>query len=71
MFHSDPLRHEFAENKGKEGKNKRDEYVKAKCKEVLKSDDEQFISNVENEAVIAEVRARVNKTMEKYPLFAY
>ena len=32
---------------------------------------ETVLSNVENEAVIAEVRARVNKTMEKYPLFAY
>ena len=30
---------------------------------------ETVLSNVENEAVIAEVRARVNKTMEKYPLF--
>ena len=32
---------------------------------------EKVLSNVENEAVITEVRARVNKTMEKYPLFAY
>ena len=32
---------------------------------------ETVLSNVENEAVITEVRARVNKTMEKYPLFAY
>jgi len=32
---------------------------------------ETVLSNVENEAVIASVRERVNKTMEKYPLFAY
>ena len=31
---------------------------------------ETVLSNVDNEAVIAEVRARVNKTMEKYPIFA-
>ena len=29
------------------------------------------ISPKENEEVIAQVRARVNKTMEKYPIFAY
>lgn len=29
------------------------------------------LSNVENEAVIAEVRAKVNSIMEKYPLFAW
>ena len=28
-------------------------------------------ANVENEEVIAQVRARVNETMKKYPLFAY
>lgn len=32
---------------------------------------ETVLSNVENEAVIASVRERVNKTMEAYPLFAY
>ncbi len=32
---------------------------------------ETVLSNVENEAVIASVREKVNKTMEKYPLFAY
>jgi glycine hydroxymethyltransferase len=32
---------------------------------------ETVLSNVENEAVIKSVRERVNKTMEKYPLFAY
>lgn len=32
---------------------------------------ETVLSNVDNEQVIADVRARVNKTMEKYPLFAY
>lgn len=32
---------------------------------------ETVLSNVENEEVIAQVRARVNKTMEKYPIFAY
>lgn len=32
---------------------------------------ETVLSNVDNEAVIASVRERVNKTMEKYPLFAY
>lgn len=32
---------------------------------------ETVLSNVENDAVIASVRERVNKTMEKYPLFAY
>ncbi|MDR0370827.1 MAG: serine hydroxymethyltransferase [Prevotellaceae bacterium] len=32
---------------------------------------ETVLSNVDNDAVIASVRERVNKTMEKYPLFAY
>lgn len=32
---------------------------------------ETVLSNVDNEQVIAEVRARVNKTMAKYPIFAY
>ena len=32
---------------------------------------ETVLSNVDNEAVIAQVRARVNETMKKYPLFAY
>lgn len=32
---------------------------------------ETVLSNVENEAVIADVRNRVNNTMAKYPLFAY
>ena len=32
---------------------------------------EKVLDNVDNEAVIAEVRSDVNKTMEKYPLFAY
>lgn len=32
---------------------------------------ETVLSNVDNPEVIAEVRARVNKTMESYPLFAY
>jgi len=32
---------------------------------------ETVLSNVENEAVITSVREKVNKTMEKYPLFAY
>ena len=32
---------------------------------------ETVLSNVENETVIAQVRARVNATMKKYPLFAY
>ncbi|MDR0972981.1 MAG: serine hydroxymethyltransferase [Prevotellaceae bacterium] len=32
---------------------------------------ETVLSNVENEAVIASVRARVNDTMKNYPLFAY
>jgi glycine hydroxymethyltransferase len=32
---------------------------------------ETVLSNVENEAVIASVRERVNSTMETYPLFAY
>jgi glycine hydroxymethyltransferase len=32
---------------------------------------ETVLSNVDNEKVIADVRNRVNKTMEKYPLFAY
>ena len=31
---------------------------------------ETVLSNVDNEAVIAEVRARVNNTMKNYPLFA-
>ena len=31
---------------------------------------ETVLSNVENEEVIAQVRARVNETMKKYPLFA-
>ena len=32
---------------------------------------ETVLSNVDNEAVIAQVRARVNETMKAYPLFAY
>ena len=32
---------------------------------------ETVLSNVENEEVIASVRARVNDTMKNYPLFAY
>jgi len=32
---------------------------------------ETVLSNVDNEEVIKSVRERVNKTMEKYPLFAY
>ena len=32
---------------------------------------EKVLDNVENEEVISEVRKDVNKTMEKYPLFAY
>ena len=32
---------------------------------------ETVLSNVDNEQVIAGILARVNKTMEKYPLFAY
>ena len=32
---------------------------------------DRVLSNVENEAVIAEVRAEVNKKMEEYPLFAW
>ena len=32
---------------------------------------ETVLSNVDNEQVIAEVRARVNKTMANYPIFAY
>ncbi len=32
---------------------------------------ETVLSNVENEEVIAQVRARVNAKMKKYPLFAY
>ena len=32
---------------------------------------ETVLSNVDNEEVIAQVRARVNETMKKYPLFAY
>ena len=32
---------------------------------------ETVLSNVDNEEVIASVRARVNETMKKYPLFAY
>ena len=31
---------------------------------------ETVLSNVEDEEVIAQVRARVNETMKKYPLFA-
>ena len=31
---------------------------------------ETVLSNIENEAVISSVRERVNKTMEKFPLFA-
>jgi glycine hydroxymethyltransferase len=29
------------------------------------------LSNVENEAIIAQVRSKVNSIMEKYPLFAW
>ena len=29
------------------------------------------LSNYDNEKVIASVRARVNETMKKYPIFAY
>ena len=32
---------------------------------------ETVLSNVDNEAVIAQVRARVNETMKNYPIFAY
>ena len=32
---------------------------------------ETVLSNVDNEAVIAQIRARVNETMKAYPLFAY
>ena len=32
---------------------------------------ETVLSNVDNEEVIAQVRARVNETMKAYPLFAY
>lgn len=32
---------------------------------------ETVLNAPEDEAVIAAVRARVNKTMEKYPLFAW
>ena len=32
---------------------------------------EIVLSNVDNEVVIASVRARVNETMKNYPLFAY
>ena len=32
---------------------------------------ETVLSNVDNEEVIASVRARVNETMSKYPIFAY
>ena len=32
---------------------------------------ETVLSNVDNEEVIAQVRARVNETMKSYPLFAY
>jgi glycine hydroxymethyltransferase len=32
---------------------------------------ETVLSNVDNEVVIASVRARVNETMKNYPLFAY
>jgi len=32
---------------------------------------ETVLSNVDNEEVIAQVRARVNEKMKAYPLFAY
>ena len=32
---------------------------------------ETVLSNVDNEEVIAQVRARVNETMKQYPIFAY
>jgi Glycine/serine hydroxymethyltransferase len=32
---------------------------------------ETVLSNPEDENVISEVKSRVNKTMENYPLFAY
>jgi glycine hydroxymethyltransferase len=32
---------------------------------------ETVLTNVDNEKIIADVRSHVNKTMEKYPLFAY
>ena len=32
---------------------------------------EKVLSNVDNEAVIAEVRAHVNELMKSYPIFAY
>ena len=32
---------------------------------------ETVLSNVENESVIAKVRAHVNELMKGYPLFAY
>jgi glycine hydroxymethyltransferase len=32
---------------------------------------ETVLSNVDNEEVIAQVRARVNEKMKEYPLFAY
>jgi glycine hydroxymethyltransferase len=32
---------------------------------------ETVLSNVDNEQVIAEVRAHVNAKMKEYPLFAY
>ena len=32
---------------------------------------ETVLSNVENEEVIEQVRARVNETMKKYPLFSF
>ena len=32
---------------------------------------ETVLTNHENPEVIASIRERVNKTMEKYPLFAY
>lgn len=32
---------------------------------------ETVLSNVDNEEVIGKVRARVNETMKKYPIFAY
>ena len=32
---------------------------------------ETVLSNVDNEEVIAQVRAHVNETMKQYPIFAY
>ena len=32
---------------------------------------ETVLSNVDSEAVITQVRARVNETMKNYPIFAY